>query len=199
MSQARPDADVPLFADGDRVAIAASSWNERIVSELLRGCDGRLRELGAAVDVVRVPGAYELPTAAKWLAECGQFAAVVCLGCVIRGDTPHFDYVAGECARGLTDVALATGVPTLFGVLTVNTEQQALDRAGGEHGHAGISAADAAAQMVAVRRKVEAMGQASSRSGKFIEIERQLGDQLDLEAADRRSGDTGGPIPVVKE
>ena len=198
MSQARPDADVPFFADGDRVAIAASSWNEQIVGELLRGCDARLRELGAAVDVVRVPGAYELPTAATWLAECGQFAAVVCLGCVIRGDTPHFDYVAGECARGLTDVALKTGVPTLFGVLTVNTEQQALDRAGGSHGHAGVAAADAAAQMVAVRRRIEGLASTSGTSGKLIDIQEQIGAQLDLEAAARRSG-AAGAIPIDED
>src|SRR5690606_38954692 len=110
------------------------------------------QELGATVDVHRVPGAFEIPTAAKWLAEAGGHAAVICLGCVIRGDTPHFEYVAGNCAGGVMRVSLETGVPVIFGVLTVESEQQAIARTGGGHGHAGIAAADAAAEMVALRQ-----------------------------------------------
>ncbi len=97
-----------------------------------------------------MPGAFELPVTAKVLADTGRFAAVVCLGAVVRGDTPHFDFVAGEAARGCQAVAVATGVPVIFGVLTTNTEQQAWDRAGGSHGHAGRSAAEAAVEMIGV-------------------------------------------------
>ena len=98
----------------------------------------------------RVPGAFELPVVAKALADTGRYAAVVCLGAVVRGDTPHFEYVAGETARGCMSVATATGVPVIFGVLTTNTDQQAWDRTGGPHGHAGERAAEAAVEMAAV-------------------------------------------------
>ena len=195
MSRERPEAsEVPLFADGDRVAIVRTRWNAEIVGELTRGCDARLRELGAAVDVHQVPGAFELPTACKWLAGVGDFAAVVAIGCVIRGDTPHFDFVAGECARGLNDVGLTTGVPCIFGVLTVNTRQQALDRAGGEHGHAGVAAAEAAAEMAALRRELLPVGGRDAKA-RLIEIDREMAAQLRREDAARRSGG-GGPVPV---
>jgi len=98
--------------------------------------------------VYRVPGAFELPVSAKVLAETKRVNAVICIGAVVRGDTPHFDYVAGEAARGCQNVATATGVPVIFGVLTTNTEQQALDRTGGSHGHAGERAAEAAVEMI---------------------------------------------------
>ena len=103
---------------------------------------------GKRVEIHKVPGAFELPVAAKVLAGTKRFHAVICLGCVIRGDTPHFDYVAGEAARGIQQVAVTEGVPVIFGVLTTNTEQQALDRVGGAHGHAGERAAEAAAEMI---------------------------------------------------
>jgi len=136
-----------------RLAVVAARFNEPIVDELLKGCIGRLEELGVAgerVDVQRVPGAFELPVAAAVLAGTRRFSAIICLGCVIRGETPHFDYVAGEAARGIQQVALAHSLPVIFGVLTTNTEQQAWDRAGGKHGHAGRRAADAAAEMIAM-------------------------------------------------
>ena len=103
---------------------------------------------GDAIDVHRVPGAFELPVAAKVLAQTKRYGAVICLGCVIRGDTPHFDYVAGECARGIQQVAISESLPVIFGVLTTNTEEQAHARTGGAHGHAGEWAAQAAAEMV---------------------------------------------------
>ena len=134
-----------------RIAVIASRFNETIVDELLKGCVVRLTELGVGgeqVDVQRVPGACELPVAASVLAGTRRFAAIICLGCVIRGETPHFDFVAGECARGIQQVALTHSLPVIFGVLTTNTEQQAWDRAGGKHGHAGRRAADAAAEMI---------------------------------------------------
>lgn len=145
-SQAKLPADV-------RVAVVAARFNGAIVDELLAGCLRRLAELGADsqhVEVYRVPGAFELPVAAKVAARTKRFGAVICLGCVVRGDTPHFDYVAGEAARGIQDVAISEGLPVIFGVLTTNTEQQALDRTGGAHGHAGERAADAAGEMIAV-------------------------------------------------
>jgi 6,7-dimethyl-8-ribityllumazine synthase len=143
-------ADVPPDA---RVAVVAARFNAHIVDELLVGCLRRLAELGIGegrVEACRVPGAFELPVAAKALARTHRFAAIICLGCVVRGDTPHFDYVAGEAARGIQRVALDECLPVIFGVLTTNTEQQALDRTGGAHGHAGERAADAAAEMIAM-------------------------------------------------
>jgi 6,7-dimethyl-8-ribityllumazine synthase len=136
-----------------RIGIVAARFNAAIVDELLSGCLRRLLALGVAEDrteVHRVPGAFELPFAAQAMARTGRFSAVICLGCVIRGDTPHFDYVAGEAARGIQQVALTEHLPVIFGVLTTNTEQQARDRAGGPQGHAGERAADAAAEIIAV-------------------------------------------------
>jgi 6,7-dimethyl-8-ribityllumazine synthase len=141
-------ADLPETA---RVAVVAARFNHEIVDELVSGCLGRLEELGidgSRVDLHRVPGAFELPVAAKMLARTKRYSSIVCLGCIVRGDTPHFDYVAGEAARGIQEVALTEMIPTIFGVLTTNTEEQALARTGGAHGHAGERAADAAAEMV---------------------------------------------------
>ena len=138
---------------GACVAIVAARFNENIVDELLAGCKSRLREVeitGDRLEIHRVPGAFELAVTAKALAETKRFAAVICLGCVIRGDTPHFDYVAGEAARGIQSVGLDHTLPVIFGVLTTNTEQQALERIGGSHGHAGERAADAAMEMIAL-------------------------------------------------
>jgi 6,7-dimethyl-8-ribityllumazine synthase len=157
MSKARPafvPGDVPPDA---KVAVVAARFNAEIVDVLLDGCLKRLAELGVGeerVVVHRVPGAFELPVAAKLVAATGRFAAVVCLGCVIRGDTPHFDYVAGEAARGIQRVALDEKLPVIFGVLTTNTEQQARDRAGGAHSHAGRNAAEAALEMITLARRI---------------------------------------------
>jgi 6,7-dimethyl-8-ribityllumazine synthase len=142
-----------------RIAIAAARFNQPIVDELLKGCLQRLEEQGVKTDriiVHRVPGAFELPLAAKLLAQSKRYSAIICLGAVIRGETPHFDYVAGECARGITDVALSEKLPVIFGVLTTNTEQQAHDRIGGKHGHAGERSADAALEMIALSRRIAA-------------------------------------------
>ncbi|HWE01083.1 MAG TPA: 6,7-dimethyl-8-ribityllumazine synthase [Tepidisphaeraceae bacterium] len=153
MSVNAPDPSVARISAGVRVAIVAARFNASIVDELLSGCRRRLTELGAeenCVEVYRVPGAFELPVAAKVAAQTRRFSAVICLGCVIRGDTPHFEYVAGEAARGIGQVSAAEGLPIIFGVLTTNTEQQAKDRIGGSHGHAGMRAAEAAAEMIEV-------------------------------------------------
>jgi 6,7-dimethyl-8-ribityllumazine synthase len=132
-----------------RVAILASRYNELITNRLLEGALACCREAGIArddVDVVWVPGAFELPVAAAVAAGTGRYACLVALGAVVRGDTPHFEYVAGEAARGLNDVAVANALPVGFGVLTVDTLQQAVDRAGGSAGNKGHEAAAAALQ-----------------------------------------------------
>ncbi len=158
MSQNAPaflPADVPADA---RIAIVAARFNAEIVDELLAGCQRRLSALGIGgerVRVYRVPGAFELPVAAKVIAQSGKFAAVICLGCVVRGDTPHFDYVAGEAAHGIQRVALDENLPVIFGVLTTNTQEQARDRAGGAHSHAGENAAEAALEMIAMVSRIE--------------------------------------------
>ena len=146
--------EIPLDT---HIAIAAARFNAKIVDDLLKGCLARLKELGIGkerVEVVRVPGAFELPLAARMLAQSRRFAAVICLGAVVRGETPHFDYVAGESARGIASVALSEKLPVIFGVLTTNTEEQAWDRCGGKHGHAGRRAAEAALEMVVMLRKI---------------------------------------------
>lgn len=146
--------DVPLDA---KIAIVAARFNQAIVDELLAGCIRRLGELGVGEErlrVERVPGAFELPVAAKAFAATRRYAAIICLGAVVRGETPHFDYVAGEAARGIQAVAIEQALPVIFGVLTTNTEQQALDRIGGKHGHAGERAAEAALEMITVLRRI---------------------------------------------
>jgi 6,7-dimethyl-8-ribityllumazine synthase len=145
-----------------RVAILASRYNEVITARLLEGALACCREAGVAredVDVVWVPGAFELPVAAAAAAGTRRYACLVALGVVIRGDTPHFEYVAGEAARGLNAVAVAHALPVGFGVLTVDTMQQAVDRAGGSAGNKGHEAAAAALQaadVIAQLRGVDA-------------------------------------------
>ena len=137
---------------GARFAVVAARFNERITKKLLSGA---LRALSAAglpddaVEVHWVPGSFELPQAAACLARTGRYAGIVCVGCVIRGETPHFDFVAGQAAAGIQRVALDSGVPATFGVITALTEAQAWARAGGEVGNRGQEAADAAIEMAA--------------------------------------------------
>ena len=146
-----------LDATGMRIGIVVARFNELVSQRLLEGALDALRRHGAVDDgitVVWVPGSFEIPVAARELAEHGDVDAVVCLGTVIRGDTAHFDYVAGEAARGVAAVHATTGVPAGFGVLTVDTLEQALDRAGGKHGNKGADAALAAVEMVNVLREL---------------------------------------------
>jgi 6,7-dimethyl-8-ribityllumazine synthase len=139
-----------LDGRGRRVAVVAARFNGSVVERLVDGALACLRELGVGDDDVVVawtPGAFELPLAALRAAHEG-FDAVVCLGAVIRGETAHFDFVAGEAARGIRDVSLSTGVPVAFGVLTTDTVEQAIERSGGSHGNKGWDAACAALEMV---------------------------------------------------
>ena len=139
-----------LDARGLRVAVVSARFNDVIVAQLLDGARAawaRHGGLAGSLDEYRVPGAFELPLACEALARAGRHAAVVALGCVIRGDTPHFDYVAGECARGLMNAGLATGVPVIFGVLTVENRAQAEERADPGRMNKGGEALEAALEM----------------------------------------------------
>jgi 6,7-dimethyl-8-ribityllumazine synthase len=150
-----PSIDLPASS---RVAIAASRWNPQVIDLLLGGCVDRLKQLGldeSRIELRRVPGAFELPVAAKLLADTKRFDAIILIGCVIRGETAHFEIVANEAARGIQQVAVATGIPCILGVLAVETLEQAIARAGGVHGHAGIAAADAAAEMIVMARSLK--------------------------------------------
>jgi 6,7-dimethyl-8-ribityllumazine synthase len=150
-----------LDASGMRIAIVAGRFNGDVTKLLL---DGALHELAGnglepdAVPVVWVPGAFEIPLVAKRLAESGEVDAVICLGAVIRGETPHFDFVAGECASGISRVALDTGVPVAFGVLTTDDLDQALARAGGAEGNKGAESAATAVEMVDLLRQLGKRG-----------------------------------------
>jgi len=142
---------------GRRCAVVVSRFNEMITQRLLDGALDALVRHGVAfddVDVLWVPGAWELPFAARRAAATERYDALIALGAVIRGDTPHFDYVAGEAARGIQDVALTEMIPIIFGVLTVNTEDQARERIGGKHGHYGERAADSACEMMAMMLRI---------------------------------------------
>jgi 6,7-dimethyl-8-ribityllumazine synthase len=142
-----------LDASGMRFGIAVARFNRDITEQLLEGAEQVLRKHDAAdVTVAWVPGAYELPLVAKRLAASGAVDAVVCLGAVIRGETAHFEFVAGEAAAGITRVALDTGVPVIFGVLTVDNREQARERLGGSEGHKGEEAALTAIEMVSLLR-----------------------------------------------
>jgi 6,7-dimethyl-8-ribityllumazine synthase len=142
---------------GARFALVASRFNGFVVESLLVGAIDTLKRHGATEQdlvVVRVPGAFEMPVVVRRLAEAREHDAVIALGAVIRGATPHFNYVAGECAKGLASVALQTGVPVAFGVLTVDTIEQAIERAGTKAGNKGCDAALSAIEMVNLLRKL---------------------------------------------
>ncbi len=147
----------PRVAAGDkRVAIVAARFNDALVDQLIDGARRAWQEHGGAVEallVERVPGAFELPLAAKARARSGAFDAVIALGCVIRGDTPHFDFVAGDCARGLMDAGLDTGVPVIFGVLTTETQAQAEERADIRRMNKGRESMLSALEMIELLRK----------------------------------------------
>lgn len=140
-----------------RYALVASNFNRDVVDRLVEGCLAGLRDKGVrddAIDLIRVPGAFEIPLVAQRLAASGRFAAVIALGAVIRGDTDHYTYVCEAVTQGCLQAGLATGVPVIFGVLTCDTEEQALARAGGAEGNKGHDAALAALEMAELLRKL---------------------------------------------
>lgn len=153
-----------LDAKGLRTAIVVSRFNGFITERLLEGALDALGRNGAdlnSVEVIRVPGAWEMPLVAAELAKQKRHDAVICLGAVIRGDTPHFDYVAGNAASGLAHVSVDTGVPIAFGVLTTNTLEQAIGRAGAKSGNKGFDAAMTAIEMANLLRTLRASGESS--------------------------------------
>jgi len=146
-----------LSAGGFRFALVSSRWNDFLTARLVEGALDALERLGAdegAVEHFRVPGSFEIPLAALKAAQSGRFDAVVCLGTVIRGQTPHFEYVAGEVTKGVAHVSLQTGVPVLYGIVTADTLEQAIDRAGVKAGNKGFEAAMSAVEMVNLFKEV---------------------------------------------
>jgi 6,7-dimethyl-8-ribityllumazine synthase len=147
-----------LLARDLRFAILAARFNDFVVEPLIRGALDALRRHGVVdkqIDIVRVPGAFDIPIVARKLALAHRHEALIALGCVIRGQTPHFDYVAGECAGGIARIALESGVPIAFGVLTTDTAEQAVDRAGGKAGNKGADAALVALEMANLLRRLD--------------------------------------------
>lgn len=139
-----------LVADGLKIGIVASRFNEFISNKLLEGAIDGLKRHGVAdedIAVAWVPGAFEIPMVAKKMAKSGNYDAIICVGAVIRGSTPHFDYVAGEVSKGVAQVGLKTGVPTIFGVITTENIEQAIERAGTKSGNKGFEAAEGAIEM----------------------------------------------------
>jgi 6,7-dimethyl-8-ribityllumazine synthase len=144
--------------EGLRIGVALARFNEAVTAQLLAGTLDALARHGVAddaIDVATVPGAFELPLCAQRMAATGRYDALVCLGAVVRGETPHFDYIAAEAARGIADVARRHDVPVAFGVLTTDTVEQALARAGGARGNKGYDAAVTALEMVQVLRALQ--------------------------------------------
>ncbi|HLZ96323.1 MAG TPA: 6,7-dimethyl-8-ribityllumazine synthase [Steroidobacteraceae bacterium] len=147
-----------LLARDLRFAFVAARFNDFVVEPLIRGALDALKRHGASekqIEIVRVPGAFDLPIVARKLALSRRYDALIALGAVVRGETPHFDYVAGECASGLARIALESGVPIAFGVLTTDTMEQAMDRAGGKAGNKGADAALSAIEMANLLRRLE--------------------------------------------
>lgn len=146
-----------LEAKGLRFALLASRFNSFITERLLSGAMDALTRAGASpddIEVIKVPGSWEMPVAAAELARQKRHDGIICLGAVIRGETPHFDYVAGEAAKGLAQVSLETGIPIAFGVLTTNTLEQAIDRAGAKGGNKGFESAMTAIEMANLLRRL---------------------------------------------
>jgi 6,7-dimethyl-8-ribityllumazine synthase len=146
-----------LRADGLRFAIVASRWNEMIVDRLVAGAEDALRRLGARAEnitIVRVPGSFEIPLAAGKCAAGGKYDAIICVGAVIRGETPHFGYLAAEVTAGIAAVSRETGVPIGYGIITADTVEQAINRAGVKAGNKGFEAAMAAVEMANLLREI---------------------------------------------
>jgi 6,7-dimethyl-8-ribityllumazine synthase len=146
-----------LNADGFRFAVVASRWNDFLTSRLVEGALDALERLGAAekaVELFRVPGSFEIPLLARKLAASGKWDAVVCLGTIIRGQTPHFEYIAGEVTKGIAQAGMETDVPVVYGIVTADTLEQAIDRAGVKAGNKGFEAAMSAVELVNLYKEV---------------------------------------------
>jgi 6,7-dimethyl-8-ribityllumazine synthase len=177
-----------LSARGIRFGIVVSRFNEFITDRLLRSAyDGLIRSeaLENDIDIVRVPGAFEIPSAARTLAETNKYDAIICLGCLLRGDTAHYDVIVNEVARGIGQSAQETGVPHAFGVLTCETLEQAIDRAGLKMGNKGFEAAQAAIEMANLKRTVSSQ---SSAVSKTVIVPRSSVGGKNNSAANPRSG-----------
>jgi 6,7-dimethyl-8-ribityllumazine synthase len=147
-----------ISAEGFRFAVLVSRFNDFISSKLVEGAMDALKRHGGneeQITLIKVPGAFEIPLAAKKLAESGKFNAIICLGAVIRGSTPHFDYVAAEVSKGIAQVALESKVPVTFGVLTTDNLEQAIERAGSKSGNKGWDAAMAAMEMANLFKQIK--------------------------------------------
>ena len=147
-----------LIGSGLTFAIVVSRFNSFITDRLLEGALDTLKRHGVDLDdvsVFRTPGSYEIPSTAKRLADTGKFNAIICLRAVIRGATPHFDYVAGESASGIAQVSYATGIPTIFGIITTDTINQAIERAGAKSGNKGSEAATAAIEVINLYKQID--------------------------------------------
>lgn len=156
-----------LTAAGFRFAIVASRWNDFLTSKLIEGATDALERLGAqedAVEIFKVPGSFELPLTAQKVAASGSFDAIICIGTVIRGETPHFEYVSGEATKGIAQVSMQTGVPVLFGIITADTLEQAINRTGVKAGNKGFEAAMSAVELVNLYKAME--GGENSPKGK---------------------------------
>lgn len=146
-----------LNAEGFRFALVASRWNDFLTSRLVEGALDALERLGAdekAVALFKVPGSFEIPLLARKLAGSAKYDAVICLGTIIRGETPHFEYIAGEVTKGIAQAAMETGVPVLYGIVTADTLEQAIDRAGVKAGNKGFEAAMSAVELVNLYKSV---------------------------------------------
>jgi 6,7-dimethyl-8-ribityllumazine synthase len=144
-------------APAGRFAIVAARFNDYIVNQLVAGATDALQRHGVAddrIDLIRVPGSFEIPVVAQKLGKSGKYAAVICLGCIIRGETDHYDHVAGAAASGIATAGLNSGIPIIFGVLTCETLEQAINRAGGKAGNKGAEAAQTAIEMVNLMKKL---------------------------------------------
>ncbi|MFP4459313.1 MAG: 6,7-dimethyl-8-ribityllumazine synthase [Candidatus Zixiibacteriota bacterium] len=146
-----------LSGNGLKVGIIISRFNDFITSRLQGGAIDGLSRHGVNddnIDIVRVPGAFEIPMMAKRLVETGKYDGIICLGAIIRGETPHFDYVAAECSKGIANIALSADIPVIYGVLTTDTVEQATDRAGAKSGNRGFDAAMSLIEMADLRKRL---------------------------------------------
>lgn len=167
-----------LDAHGMRFALVAARFNGFVVEHLIRGAQDALLRLGASLQdirTVKVPGAFEVAPVARRLSRSGQFDAIICLGAVIRGSTPHFDYVAAESARGVAQVARKSPVPVIYGILTTDSVEQAVDRAGAKSGNRGADAAMAAVEMASLYRMIPSGNRESPRDSTRLALRPRRG------------------------